>query len=195
MKLTVVLLSVALVLISCGRKKVSSRPENEELQASTSIYDFKMAGIDGEMISLSDYKGMKMLIVNTASECGNTPQYADLQKLHELYGGKVAVLGFPANNFGGQEPGSNKEIAAFCKDTYSVSFQMFEKISVKGDDMNALYQWLTDKSLNGWNESAPGWNFSKYLVDEQGELVKFYASGINPMSEELIADINRPKAD
>jgi glutathione peroxidase len=191
MKFVSVLLSVALILASCGFKKVGSRPENMEIQATKSIYDFEMTAIDGEKISLGDYKGKKMLIVNTASECGYTPQYADLQKLHELYGGKVAILGFPANNFGGQEPGSNEEIASFCKENYDVSFQMFAKISVKGDDMAELYHWLSDKELNGWNEDAPGWNFCKYLIDENGELVKFYASAINPMSDELLAAINQ----
>ena len=176
---------------SCGFKKVSTRPENLNFQASESIYDFEMVAINGEKISLEAYKGKKILIVNTASECGYTPQYADLQKLHELYGGKVTVLGFPANNFGSQEPGSNEEIATFCSENYNVSFQMFEKISVKGDDMDDLYKWLTDKSLNGWNEDAPGWNFCKYLIDENGELIKFYASAINPMGAEIIEAINQ----
>lgn len=179
------------ILIACNMKKTSSRPENTMIQESKSIYDFVKPSITGEMIDLSDFKGKKMLIVNTASECGYTPQYADLQKLHETYGGKVAILGFPANNFGGQEPGSNQEIASFCKENYGVSFQMFEKISVKGDDMDELYQWLTDKEQNGWNEDEPNWNFCKYLVDEDGKLMKFYASGVNPMSEELLADINK----
>ena len=145
-----------------------------------------MASITGDEIDFNKYKGKKLLIVNTASECGFTPQYEDLQKLQELHGDKILILGFPANNFGGQEPGSDIEIAAFCKENYEVSFQMFSKISVKGDDMAPLYQWLTDKSKNGWNEEAPNWNFCKYYINEKGELMKFYASAIKPMSEELL---------
>ena len=179
------------MFFSCNMKKTASRPETVTVQSENSIYDFEKLSIDGEPISLGDFKGKKMLIVNTASECGYTPQYADLQKLHELYGGQVAILGFPANNFGGQEPGSNQEIAKFCEENYGVDFPMFEKISVKGDDMDDLYVWLTDKTQNGWNEDAPNWNFCKYLVDENGELIKFYGSKINPMSEELLADINQ----
>ena len=179
------------IAFSCNMNKTASRPETGMIQSGSSIYDFEKTAIDGEKISLGDYKGKKILIVNTASECGYTPQYADLEKLNEMYGGKVAVLGFPANNFGGQEPGSNKEIAKFCEENYNVSFQMFEKVSVKGGDMDNLYVWLTDKSQNGWNEDAPNWNFCKYLIDEEGNLVKFYASKINPMSEELLADINQ----
>ena len=177
------------ISLSCGFKKVTARPDTGFQESSTSIYDFKMNSLTGEVIDFEQYKGKKILIVNTASECGYTPQYKDLQKLHELHGDKIQILGFPANNFGGQEPGSNIEIAAFCKENYSVTFQMFSKISVKGSDMSPLYQWLTDKSKNGWNEDAPNWNFCKYYINEEGELIKFYASAINPMSEELLKEI------
>ena len=180
-----------LILTACGAKKIESRPDNVALvsQSSNSIYDFTMNAIDGAPISLSDYRGKKLLIVNTASKCGYTPQYADLQKLHQEYGDKVTILGFPANNFMGQEPGSNEEIASFCSQNYGVTFQMFEKISVKGSDMHPLYQWLSSKELNGWNDKSPSWNFCKYLVNENGELVKFYAQGVNPMSDEIITEI------
>ena len=142
---------LAAVVISCGLKKVSAPPaNNENMSAQTgSVYDFTMTSIDGQDINLADYKGKKILIVNTASECGYTPQYEGLQMLHEMHGSKVAILGFPANNFGGQEPGSDLEIQKFCKANYGVTFQMFSKISVKGDDMHPLYQWLSDKSKNG----------------------------------------------
>ena len=154
-----------------------------------SFYDFKMKAIDGSTIDFSSFKGKKVLLVNVASKCGFTPQYEDLQKLHELYGNKVAVLGFPANNFGKQEPGTNEEIALFCSGNYGVSFQMFEKISVKGDDMDPLYHWLSEEKYNGWNNEAPSWNFCKYLVDEKGELIAFYPSKVEPLSDEIIAKI------
>lgn len=185
------LLLTALIFcaFSCGFKKVSSRPSSASNPPEGSIYNFKMLSLSGDTIDLSTYKGKKILLVNTASECGYTPQYKDLQKLHKQYGDKVTILGFPANNFGGQEPGSDEEIAEFCEINYGVTFQMFSKISVKGEDMHPLYQWLSDADKNGWNNESPNWNFCKYLVNEKGELLKFYASGINPMSEELLKDI------
>lgn len=140
-----------------------------------SLYDFKINALDGKPIDFSQYKGKALLIVNTASECGYTPQYADLQKVHELYGDKLTILGFPANNFGGQEPGTNLQIASFCKKNYGVTFQMFEKISVKGSDQHPLYQWLKEKS-----GKEPTWNFCKYLIKPDGA-VKFFASGVNPI--------------
>lgn len=149
----------------------------------SSIYEFKMNSLDGKTIDFSQYKGKTLLIVNTASECGYTPQYADLQKLHETFGDKVTILGFPANNFGGQEPGSNTEIASFCKKNYGVTFQMFEKISVKGSDQHALYAWLKEKT-----GQEPGWNFSKYLVKPDGT-VKFFKSGVKPMDKEITSEL------
>ena len=151
------------------------------LVAPTSFYDFKMNGLDGSPIDFAKYKGKTLLIVNVASKCGNTPQYTDLQKLHEQYGNKVTILGFPANNFGGQEPGTNLEIASFCKENYGVTFQMFEKISVKGDDQHALYTWLKEKTGN-----EPTWNFCKYLIKPDGT-VKYFNSKIQPM--ELINEL------
>lgn len=156
----------------------------------SAFYDFKMKSIDGKVIDFESFKGKKILLVNVASKCGYTPQYKDLQALHEKYGDKVTILGFPANNFGAQEPGTNQEIATFCTLNYGVTFQMFEKISVKGDDMDPLYKWLSTESLNGWNDEAPSWNFCKYLVDEHGQLVKFLPSKVNPLSEELVELIN-----
>jgi glutathione peroxidase len=148
-----------------------------------SVYDFKINSLDGKQIDLAQYKGKTLLIVNTASECGYTPQYADLQALHEKYGNKITVLGFPANNFGGQEPGSNVQIATFCKKNYGVTFQMFEKISVKGSDQHPLYKYLKEKS-----GKEPTWNFCKYLVKPDGS-VKFFASGVNPMDDEIIGQL------
>jgi glutathione peroxidase len=150
---------------------------------SSSIYDFKMNSIDGELIDFSKYKGKTLLIVNVASKCGYTPQYADLEKLHEEHGSKVVVLGFPANNFGGQEPGSNLEIAEFCQKNYGVQFQMFEKISVKGDDQHALYKWLKDKT-----GSEPTWNFCKYLVKPDGT-VKFFNTKVKPLDAQILDEL------
>jgi glutathione peroxidase len=123
--------------------------------------------------------------VNVASECGYTPQYKNLQTLHEKYGEKLAVIGFPANNFGAQEPGSSEEIKTFCQKNYGVTFQMMEKISVKGADMHPLYKWLSTKELNGTCDDAPKWNFGKYLVDENGNVIKFFGSKVDPLSEEI----------
>ncbi|MEQ9102997.1 MAG: glutathione peroxidase [Imperialibacter sp.] len=148
--------------------------------AQESFYDFKMVSIDGETIDFSKYKGQKILIVNTASECGYTPQYEDLQALHEQFGGKVTVLGFPANNFGGQEPGSNLQIAQFCKKNYGVSFQLFEKIDVVGRNTAPLYTWLEKQT-----GKVPTWNFCKYLIDENGKVVQFFPSAVNPMDEQV----------
>src|SRR5258708_6352588 len=148
-----------------------------------SLYDFKMNSIDGKSIDFSQYKGKTLLIVNVASQCGNTPQYADLQKLHEQYGSKVTILGFPANNFGSQEPGSNEEIQTFCKKNYGVTFQMFEKISVKGSDQNALYAWLKEKT-----GQEPTWNFCKYLIKPDGT-VKFFNSKVKPLDQEIVGGL------
>jgi glutathione peroxidase len=152
--------------------------------SNTTIYDFKMNSIDGEPVDFAKYKGKTLMLVNVASKCGYTPQYADLEKLHENYGDKVVVLGFPANNFGGQEPGSNAEIADFCQKNYGVKFQMFEKISVKGDDAHALYKWLKEKT-----GSEPSWNFCKYLVKPDGT-VKFFASKVNPLDKQILDELN-----
>lgn len=162
---------------------------NEVDDVPDSFYDFEMNALDGSPIDFSQFKGKKVLLVNVASKCGYTPQYTDLQKLHELYGNKVAVLGFPANNFGKQEPGSNQEISLFCSENYGVTFQMFEKISVKGNDMAPLYQWLSEKKYNGWNDDAPGWNFCKYLVNEKGELEAFFPSKVKPLSDDIISKL------
>lgn len=149
----------------------------------SSIYDFEMKSIDGQLIDFHQFSSKTLLIVNTASKCGYTPQYAELQELHEQQGNNVVILGFPANNFGAQEPGSNAEIAQFCEKNYGVSFQMFEKISVKGEDQHPLYQWL--KSKTG---QEPSWNFCKYLVKPDGT-VKFYASGVKPMAQEIVEEL------
>jgi glutathione peroxidase len=158
-------------------------------KSTTTIYDFKLKSLDGDLIDFSKYKGKKLVILNVASKCGYTKQYADWQKFYDANKDKVEILGFPANNFMGQEPGTNKDIKEFCTKNYGVTFQMFEKISVKGDDKAPLYKWLTEKAQNGWNETEPSWNFCKYVINEKGELVKFFASGIKPTDEGFIATI------
>jgi len=151
----------------------------------TPIYDFTLNGIDGKPISFNSFKGKKILIVNTASKCGYTPQYKTLEKLHQQYSDKVFVLGMPANNFLWQEPGSNEKIAEFCQKNYGVSFQMFEKISVKGKNKHPLYKWLEAKT-----GKIPNWNFSKYLVSADGNEVTFFESKIDPLDERIVSKIN-----
>lgn len=150
-------------------------------QVSGSFYDFKVNALEGGEIDFSTFKGKYVLIVNTASKCGYTPQYAELEKLHGQFGDNVAVLGFPANNFLWQEPGSNEEIATFCQKNYGVTFQMFEKLSVKGRDQHPLYKWLEAKS-----GKAPSWNFCKYLIDRDGAVVGFYPSKVSPLDAQII---------
>ncbi len=148
-----------------------------------SMYDLKVNSIDGKLVDLGQYKGKTLLIVNVASKCGYTPQYTDLQKLHEMYGKKVIILGFPANNFKGQEPGTNAEIADFCSKEYGITFTMFEKISVIGDDQHPLYVWLKEKT-----GQEPTWNFCKYIVKPDGT-VKFFGQKVNPMAKEILDEI------
>lgn len=157
----------------------------KNLPTKVSIYDFKLKTLDGQDITLAKFKGKKMLLVNVASECGYTPQYKNLQALHAKYGDKVVVIGFPANNFGGQEPGSSSEIKSFCTKNYGVTFQMMGKISVKGDDTHPLYKWLSNKAENGSCEETPSWNFCKYLIDEKGNIIKFFGSKVDPLNSEI----------
>lgn len=171
-----------------------------------SIYDFKVPGLEGNQIDFSAYKGKKIMIVNTASKCGNTPQYEDLEKLYEKYKGKLVIIGFPANNFGGQEPGSNEEIKEFCKRNYGVTFPMAEKVSVRGDDIHPLFKWLNDQSKElakketgitskdlAWKKFLQDpviWNFTKFLVNEKGELEAVFHNKVSPLSEEITKYLN-----
>ena len=154
--------------------------ENPQLELQ-SFYDFQAQDIEGNIISMNDFKGKKVLVVNVASRCGYTPQYEGLQKLYEIYGGSLVVLGFPSNDFLWQEPGSNTEIKKFCKTNYGVTFPMFSKIHVKGRKQHPIYDWLSDSELNGWNDDSPGWNFNKYLLDEKGAIIEFYGSDVKPL--------------
>lgn len=156
-----------------------------------SIYDFKITGLDGKEIDFSNYKGKKILVVNTASECGYTPQYADLQKLYDKYKDKLVIIGFPANNFGGQEPGSNAEIASFCQKNYGVTFPMAQKVSVKGNDAHPIFKYLEEEAKKlGAQDPVVKWNFTKFLIDENGKLVKVFPSKVKPMSEEITVHLN-----
>ncbi|MBK9015714.1 MAG: glutathione peroxidase [Saprospiraceae bacterium] len=187
MKKLISLFLSLIALVSCANQTARQRPaNNDSAKSSSSFYDFKMPELEsGKLIDFSRYKGKKLVLLNVASKCGYTPQYADWEAFYKAHGDKVIVLGFPANNFMGQEPGSNDDIASFCSKNYGVTFPMFQKISVKGDDIDPLYKWLSQKSLNGWNDQAPTWNFCKYVVNEKGELVSFFPSGVKPDDAEF----------
>ncbi|HSC54043.1 MAG TPA: glutathione peroxidase [Phnomibacter sp.] len=146
-----------------------------------SFYSLQVQGNNGKPFSLEACKGKYVLIVNTASECGYTPQYTALEALHQQYPGKLAVIGFPANDFGGQEPGSDESIASFCQVNFGVSFPLMQKGAVSGSQLQPVYQWLTQPAQNGWNEQQPTWNFCKYLVSPDGKLLHFFPSGVDPL--------------
>jgi glutathione peroxidase len=152
---------------------------------SSGFYDFKVKTLEGADFDFSTLKGKRVMIVNTASKCGYTPQYKDLEELYEKYQGDFLIIGFPSNNFLNQEPGSAKDIRKFCTENYGVTFPMMEKISVKGDDMHPLYKWLTSKEKNGVMDSEVKWNFQKYLIDEKGKLVDVIYSKEKPSSEKV----------
>ncbi len=155
--------------------------------AQVSLYDFKVKDIDGNDFDLSSLKGKKVLVVNVASKCGLTPQYNKLQDLYEKYKDKnFVVIGFPANNFNGQEPGTNEEIKTFCTLNYNVSFPMMSKIDVVGDKKAPLYKWLTEKSQNGKMDAEVQWNFQKFMIDENGQLVDFVAPREDPFCDKII---------
>ncbi|MCW3462284.1 glutathione peroxidase [Chitinophaga nivalis] len=160
--------------------------------SSSHIYDFKVDAVDGGKIDFAKYKGKKILIVNTASLCGNTPQYEGLEKLYKKYHDKLVIIGFPANNFGSQEPGSNAEIKAFCSKQYAVTFPMAAKVSVKGADIHPLYKWLLDESKAKHLEpAAVTWNFQKYLLDEKGNLVAVFSPKTQPEAKEVTEAIEK----
>jgi len=155
-----------------------------------SIYEFKVPGLDGKTINFKKFKGKKIMIVNTASKCGNTPQYSDLVKLYNQYKEKLVIIGFPANNFGKQEPGTNDEISEFCKKNYGVTFPMAEKVSVKGDDIHPLFQYLVDEAAKMGIQDPIKWNFTKFLLDEHGKLIAVINNKVNPMSDEVTKYLN-----
>ena len=191
--LTLATAATAVVFIAAKSATPNAMTTSAETAAATapaSVYDFTVKSIDGKEVKMSKYKGKKLLIVNTASKCGYTPQYKELEELSKKYGNKVTVLGFPSDSFN-QELASNAEVASFCEKNYGVTFPLFETVAVKGDAATPLYKYLSDKTKNGKVSDAPSWNFCKYLVDEQGHVLKFYGSKVTPLSPELLADITK----
>lgn len=164
-------------------------PKKELSAQHNNIYDFKVKALDGGIIDFAKFKGKKILIVNTASKCGLTPQYEGLEQLHKKYGDHLVIVGFPANNFMKQEPGSDQEIASFCQKNYGVQFLMASKISVKGKDQHPIYTWLTQKRYNKFKDSKVKWNFQKYLLDEEGKLIAVIAPSTKPMSEKITSKL------
>jgi glutathione peroxidase len=160
------------------------------ITAAMTIYDFKVPALDGGKIDFSSFKGKKILVVNTASQCGFTPQYAELQELYKKYQDKLVIVGFPANNFGGQEPGSNSEIKSFCQKNYGVTFPMAEKVSVKGDDIHPLFKYLVQESEKLGVQDPIKWNFTKFLMDENGKLIAVFESKVKPMSDDITKHLN-----
>jgi glutathione peroxidase len=160
------------------------------LITGSSIYDFKVEGLSGGTIDFSQFKGKKIMIVNTASKCGNTPQYAELEELYEKYKDKLVIIGFPANNFGQQEPGSNAEIKEFCTKNYDVTFPMAAKVSVKGDDIAPIFRYLTDEAKKLGFDDPIKWNFTKFLLDENGKLITVIYNKTKPMSPEVLKYLN-----
>ena len=186
MKKLFLMLGSFLGIVAC-----TSTPSNGQTPPK-SFYDFKMKTIDGKEFDFAQLKGKKVLIVNTASKCGYTKQYAKLEELNKKFGGKdFVILGFPANNFFSQEPGSNEDINSFCQKNYGVTFQMFEKISVKGDDQALLYTWLTKKEFNGVDDFKVKWNFQKFMIDENGNLKGSASPGTEPDDEEITSFITK----
>ncbi|MEP6711374.1 MAG: glutathione peroxidase [Ferruginibacter sp.] len=188
-------IALSAAVLSCMAQSTNSiKPSDAQSQMAPAkeiknIYQFKVAGLEGGTIDFSAYKGKKILVVNTASACGYTPQYKELEELYEKYKTKLVIIGFPANNFGGQEPGTNAEIKEFCTKNYGVTFPMAAKISVKGDDTAPIYKWLTNKTENGVLDAEIKWNFNKFLIDENGNMIAYFPSKITPMSEEITSKL------
>lgn len=169
-----------IIMISFSTKNYS--------QVTSSLYDvdFTLTSLEGEKINFSKFKGKKILFVNVASKCGFTPQYTGLQELHNTYKDKLVIIGIPCNQFGSQEPGGKEEIATFCEKNYGVEFLISEKIDVKGDNQHALYKWLTNKTENGKVDASVKWNFQKYLIDEDGNMIDYFMSTTKPQSSKII---------
>ena len=189
----VYLINFLLILTACNHSRATKPPQEMTLNSNPTpnFYDFSIAGLDNnKSINMRDYRGKKILLVNVASKCGFTSQYSDLQKLHELHSNDVQVIGVPCNQFMGQEPGTNSEIAQFCQKNYNVTFPLTDKIRVRGDDQHPIYQWLTNKNFNGLDDFSVSWNFNKFLIDENGKLINHFGSNVKPLSEELLNAIN-----
>ncbi|MBZ4040779.1 glutathione peroxidase [Flavobacterium hibisci] len=187
-KIAFLVFSAVFLIAAQVQAQTSIKKSNtEKIMGKQTIYQFKVQDLSGDTFDFSSLKGKKIMIVNTASKCGLTPQYKELEALYKEYGSKgFVIVGFPANNFASQEPGTNKEIAAFCQQNYGVTFPMMDKVSVKGDDMCEVYKFLTQKSKNGLQDSEVEWNFQKYLINEKGELVKVIKPRTLPTDPEIV---------
>ena len=176
-----------------GKKGMNTKNlSNQKEMPSVSFYSLKDTAIDGSVFDFEQLKGKKIMLVNTASDCGYTGQYDDLQKLSETYKGKLVVIGFPANDFKEQEKGTDEEIASFCKINFGVSFPLMKKSSViKGTNQNKVFEWLTNPIMNGWNKQWPSWNFCKYIVDEEGRLIHYFGSTIDPLGKEITTALDQ----
>lgn len=192
MKKIVTLLGLVFGLITGCQNKVIEKSAEELMDNRPTIYTYKVTDISGGEFDFASLKGKRILVVNTASKCGLTPQYKDLQALYDTYKDQnFVIIGFPANDFMSQEPGTNEEIVEFCQMNYGVTFPMMSKISVKGDSIAPIYQFLTQKSLNGFADSSVEWNFQKYLINENGQLEKVVGPRINPLDKEITSWIEK----
>ncbi|MFZ9755449.1 MAG: glutathione peroxidase [Bacteroidia bacterium] len=191
MQSSILALSLSLALSSCFFGKPKTANPTMAQTPSQSIYDIPLKALDGTPLDLSQFKGKKLLVVNTASECGYTPQYEGLQSLYEAEKERLVILGCPCNQFGGQEPGSSEQIAQFCSSRFQVSFPMSEKLDVKGENQHPLYRWLCNQSENGALDASVSWNFNKFLIDENGHMMAYYPSNISPNDPQLLEAINR----
>lgn len=192
MKTLHIVLALLVVNTACSQQKAGTtntleKKETPSANTMKTLHNFKVKDISGKEFDLASLKGKKVMVVNVASECGLTPQYENLEKLYKEYGGdKFTIIGFPCNDFGSQEPGTNEEIKTFCTKNYGVTFQIMDKVKVLGDDKCELYEWLTTKDQNGVEESEVKWNFQKYLIDENGNLVKMIPPRTLPDDQEII---------
>jgi glutathione peroxidase len=179
-------------LLVWSQGKKAKQFGNEQVKANVPFYDLKAVANNGSEFNFAQLKGKKVLLVNTASNCGYTTQYDDLQKLYEQYQNKLVILGFPANDFKEQEKGNDEDIAQFCKINFGVTFPLMKKSTViKGTEQNPVFRWLSDSTQNGWSNKQPSWNFSKYLVNEEGQLVHYFDPAVSPLSKEVIDAINK----
>ncbi|MBK8341088.1 MAG: glutathione peroxidase [Flavobacteriales bacterium] len=185
------LIPIIALLMACGEPLPKTEQPQDQTDV-TDLYSLTAVDIHGKPFSFGSLRGKKVLIVNTASECGNTPQYAQLQELHETYQDKgLVIVGFPSNDFGGQEPGSEAEIETFCRQNYGVTFPLMSKVRTKGAEQHPVYQWLTRKALNGVQDAEVGWNFHKFLIDTEGHLVKDVSSEVSPLDEQVMTWLQR----
>lgn len=174
-------ISVPIMALIASCTRTAERPDDSGRSAAPMEFHSLVAkNLEGDLVGFDQFKGKTILLVNTASECGYTPQYEKLEKLYQQYAGRLVIVGFPSNDFGGQEPGDATQIRSFCSNNYGVTFPMFEKVRTSGRDIAPVYSWLTDKSKNGWNTQAPTWNFCKYLIDGEGQLLAFFPSSVEP---------------